>query len=247
VGACTALALAASAAPTAAQPTPHTYFVRAYAGGASQELGDWKQYIASQRDAVQGGGPPIAWRNIGGALVPGVELGYMLNQTVSFGATLTYQRGTADNHTANANASLADKIEASAIGVTVNATSWPAVAPGVFVGLNAGLGLGRAKETIHFHDFYTSGNDRDQFGNWGGVGFMGGVFAGYQESFSPTGSVFVRTWYQRADLGVFDQDTFDPQQSTYPSHPGDGSKSLGTDLSGFGVAIGMAYEFGGAH
>jgi hypothetical protein len=239
------IAVILCAQPLAARPLPGSAYVRGSFGLATQALHDWRRPIDFQKAAIQQQYGQD-WDNIGMAIGPGFEFGFMMTELLSVGMSVSRQKGVSDNiFSPTFSSSYEQKIEISAIVLTANATAWPAGIEGLFVSAHAGMAFGKARHEEHSHDVTAPWTDYDFVGAWDGSGLVTGVSVGWEEPIGPSGFGFVRGGYMYAPLGVFEGGSSSPQFGDETGPPrGAGGEPLETNISGFGLSAGFGVRFG---
>ena len=239
------LSILALAAPAWAQPRPGSVFVRGSMGVASGSLSDWNDDI--NNDDRVFGDPILGASELPGGVPLGFEAGYNVSDRVSFGAAFSYQKSAASNVFLDPfNSSYTTDVEVTLLGVTASVAMWVPGARGLFLAADLGVGFGTAKSEEHFVDDVNSANSFDANGEWDGVAPIGGVYLGYQWIGPEHVLAFVRGGYRVQNLGEMDGTVTSPQLGSRTGPPLDNyGQPIGTDFSGFQLAVGLGYVFGG--
>ena len=115
---------------------------------------------------------------------------------------------------------------------------------GLSVGGTAGVGLGHADQDVAFLDFGDFANNETSHSSWGGSGFSGGLYAGYQRPLGHRSSLYLRTGYRSRNLGHFNGRT-DSTELTGHSKPVDNEgNDITFDFSGMYARLGFAFVVG---
>jgi hypothetical protein len=261
-----ALALPLTAVAQGERAVGSTFIRGAFEYGG-QTLDDVREY---QRDnnavLVHVFGLPPSFKDLGA--VPGLdfEAGYQVSPAISVGIGFSHGRnvrqsasagpvdiydglgnflGTADLH-------IGQELDAAVSEITGIVTYWIPRSPGLFMGVQAGVGMGRFKETwagsaVASFDSFSETDVQEYEGN----AFVGGAFAGYEAVFSNGLSTFVKAGYRHRALGKL-KGHFTPLQDGEPAQHemlyedlNGNLKNVGFDYSGLFASVGLGVSFGG--
>jgi len=240
------LALSTSLAlPVRAEPGSRPIYVRGSIGLAAQSLSAWNEDIREDERFFQSQGIPVSFEEFGPGNPLSLEAGYRVNSMISIGGSVSYQKASIDHSFTDFSGSLSRSGDLSLVGLTACLSFLVPDANGLFVGVDAGLGLGKAKTDFHFRDFSSPSNDLDGTGDWDGTGPIFGVFAGVEQSFQTGLILFIKGGYRYQNLGVFDGRTSSPQLGNGNGPPrNNAGQAIETDFSGLHVAFGLGFAFG---
>lgn len=261
------LALSLSSVASAGRSTG-SVFVRGGFEYTGQSLDDLKDYQDSNNELLALLDLSPSWKNVGAAPGFDLELGYQVSPAISVGIGFARARHSRENSSTgtlefvdeNGNPvgtgelAFAQDLGAAISEITGNVTFWAPGAAGLFLGVQAGWGMGDFTETQTAT--LTSNNSEllsaTSTGEYEGNSFVGGVFAGYDLSFSNGVSLFAKAGYRLRNLGKLKGHAVPLQEGEPARHEMtyedlDGNQaSVGFDFSGMFASAGLGFSFGGA-
>ena len=261
-----ALALPLTALAQGERPVGSTFIRGAFEYGG-QTLDDLRAFQRTNNALLANVyGVPPTLKDLGGA--PGFEFeaGYQVNSVLSVGIGFAHGKNSRENasgglvdvydglgnYMGQVQLNFRQKMEAAISEITGNVTYWVPGSPGVFMGVEAGLGMGRFKENWAGTAVADFGSDSEvDSQEYKGNGFVGGAFAGYDAVYSNGISAFVKAGYRLRNLGKLEGHHTPLLEGESARHEmlyedlNRNQESVGFDYSGLFASVGMGFSFGG--
>jgi hypothetical protein len=241
-----ALVLAALATtPAAAEVPAGSIFLRGAIGMTTQSLGDVNAIIEEDQDFFDENGLIVSLERFKGTTQVGGELGYRVNGSWSGGVGVSYHEAHIENfYFIDPALDIKDQSDLTYFEVVGNASYWISRWPGVFVGAQAGVGMGTAEVHFEFTDTTDPSINELLDGKYDGSGFVWGGFVGYQTSLKGGIQPFGRAGYRIRNLGTFSGSSTSSLTGVDNSPPTNAAgEPVDFDFSGVFLEAGFTWPF----
>ena len=216
-----------------------------YVGFGTQALGDINDGIKEEEAALQEAGADVSFDTFGGAPDFGGGVTVKLTSLVGLGLQFGYQGNKVEAEYRDSSGFFTDATHLRIMDLTGSIEFSVPTVRGLFVGANAGVGFGKAKDEFVLGDAASPPNTIEGVGEWTGSGFVGGAFVGLRTAASEIASLYFVGGYRYRNLGHFSgQVTSTLGNSTGSPENSDG-QPIDFDFSGIYLRAGIMVGIGG--
>lgn len=227
-----------------AQPEAKSYWVLGSAGVAAQPLKDWNDDIRADERDLKTVGIPVEFKELGIGIPIHAGAGYMVNDYVSVGGSLGFQRASNKNAYSDATGSLSIDTDIMLLSLLADVTYWLESTPGLAITGAVGVGRGSVKRDESYRGFGNPAND-EIHGDWTGFAPIADLSLAYFERLGDGPLFFGRLGFRQQNLGKMDGDFSSQRLGNSNSPPRDNAGApMETNLSGAYFMAGVGWILG---
>ncbi|UCG53212.1 MAG: hypothetical protein JSW58_06560 [Candidatus Latescibacterota bacterium] len=223
------------------------FYLRGIIGIGTQFLNDVDDATKEYEKIFTDAGIAADFESFGPVLDLAFEVGYRYSQSISTGLAFSYQGNSVDNDVSGFSFAFSDRLELFIVDITGDVSYWPAIARGLFFGVNGGVGYCEVDEKLAFRDVLFPGNDFDLTGKWEGFGPVFGIFAGFEFGTSSRTTLFSKAGFYYRNFGSLDGDVtvsaLGIDETTKEPKTNRAGEPVDFDFSGFYLKVGVGVPF----